>query len=177
MFPVRSNRLKAAFAVVALACLGAPLARAETTLPAGPVTLLEHTQLVGGGFASVLDFLVPAAGTVSVVLKDLVWPDTLSGLSFAAVSTTSMLASLSAPGSLTFDVTAPGHFFAIVSGNTQGDLNLGLYSVSLQWNAVASAASSVPLPAAGWLLVSGAAGLIGFARRRGFVIKERAATV
>ena len=164
MVDLKLNRLRPLFMLLVLGCLGASLAKADT-LPPGPVTLLEHTQLVGGSFSAALDFLVPASGTVSVVLTDLGWPNSLDSLHFAAANATSTFNSLSAPGALTFDVNTPGHYFAIICGEAQGALDLGLYSVKLQWNALAASAP-VPLPAAGWLLISGAAGLFGWARRR-----------
>jgi len=167
MVEFRKSRLKSAFALVALACLATPFARADTTLPSGPFTVLEHTQLVGGSFSSALDFLVPAAGKVTVVLSDLVWPDTLSSLHFAATSATSLFGSLDAPGTFSFDVNKPGHYFAIISGETKGALDLGLYTLKMEWSALSGSSDpAVPLPAAGWLLVSGVAGLMGLARRR-----------
>jgi len=167
MVEVRKSRFKWALPFVAVACLAGPLARADSVLPPGPVTVLEHTQLVGGSFSSAFDFLVPAAGTISVTLIDMVWPDTLSSLSFSAASATSILKSLSGPGSMSFDVTTPGHYFAIVSGAAQGAFDLGLYSFKLTWSALDPASpSSVPLPTAGWLLLAGVACLAILVRRR-----------
>ena len=87
---------------------------------------------------------------MTVTLTDLGWPGLFSSLSFAASTSTSLLAQLSAPGSLTFEIGGAGNYFATVYGVADPNFGSGLYSLNLSY-------APVPIPAAGWLLLSGLA--------------------
>jgi hypothetical protein len=106
--------------------------------------------------------LIPLAGTVTITLRDLQWPDPFTTLSLALTDSRSSLAQLAAPGALTFDVSSPGQYFAFVFGQAQGALNMGLYSIHVS---LAPSVAPVPLPAAAWLMLSGFAGLLSLRRR------------
>jgi hypothetical protein len=127
----------------------APVVRAESVL-------LSDTTLVSGSQSTVFSFQAPGPGTLSVELTDIDWPQTLSSLSFMATSGSQVLASWSDPGSqsgasLSFQVTG-GRYFADVLATAGGPLDLGLYSLAIQFK---PAVSPVALPASGVLLLTG----------------------
>lgn len=153
----RSLKL-ALLASVALAGLSlAPHAQAESIL-------LAQTTLVSGTVSTVDSFTAPTAGTVTVNLQSLNWPAPLSALSFSATSASQVLASWNGTG-LTSDIatfsvssgTYFAHIMATAAQGAQGPLDLGLYSVLLTF-------TPVPLPASGWMLLTGMFVLAGLAR-------------
>ncbi len=123
--------------------------------------LLAQTTLVTNTESTVDSFTAPTAGTVTVSLQSLNWPAALSALSFSATSANQVLASFSGTGltsdSATFDVGA-GTYFAHVAATAGGPLDVGLYSMLLTF------APTVPLPASGWLLLTGMFVVVGLAR-------------
>lgn len=125
----------------------------------GAQNAIARTEMITGTQSIVLPFIVPVGspgGTVSVMLTDLGWPGLMSSLSFAASTSTSLLAQLAQPGAMSFQIAGSGTYFATVYGVADPTLGSGLYSLNLSY-------APVPLPAAGWLL---ATGLALFARRR-----------
>ncbi len=134
----------------------APHARADSIL-------LAQTTLVVGSESTVDSFVAPTAGTVSVTLYNLKWPAPLSALSFSATSANQVLTSLSGTNlksdSATFDVGA-GTYFAHIMATAGGTLDLGLYSMMMTFTPT----SPVPLPASGWMLLTGMFVLVGLAR-------------
>jgi hypothetical protein len=124
--------------------------------------LLVATPLVQGSLASATAFSVPGAGTVTATLTDLSWPDKLASLTFAATTPTSVLASLPGQGQISFNTSAQGIYSAVVGAvaSPSGFLDLGWYSLSIGF------APAVPLPATGWLLLSGLGALAVTLRQR-----------
>lgn len=154
----RTSLKLALVAPLALAALtAAPHAHADTIL-------LAQTTLVSGSVSTVDSFTAPSAGTVTVTLQSLNWPTALNALSFSATSATQVLASWNGTGLAsdvaTFDVGA-GTYFTHVMANAGGTFNLGLYSMMLTF---APNTSPVPLPASGWMLLTGLFALAGLAR-------------
>ena len=147
--------LVAPLAVAALAT--APHAYADTIL-------LAQTTLVNGNVSTVDSFTAPTAGTVTVSLQSLNWPASLNALSFSATSASQVLASWNGTGlssnTSTFDVAA-GTYFTHVMASAGGILDLGLYSMMLTFSPNAPA---VPLPASGWMLLTGIFVLVGLTR-------------
>jgi hypothetical protein len=125
--------------------------------------LLAQTTLVVGSESTVDSFVAPTAGKVSVTLNSLNWPTPLSALSFSATSANQVLASWNGMGmtsnTATFDVGA-GTYFAHIMATAGGALDLGLYSMMMTF----SPTSPVPLPASGWMLLTGMFVLVGLAR-------------
>jgi len=129
------------------------------------MVLLGDTTLVTGQRASVYSFKAPAAGTVTVQLTNLAWPEALSSLSFMATDGSQVLSSWSAPSSpagpstqtMMFQVSGSGAYFADVMATAGGPLDLGLYSLSLNF----APAGSVPLPSSGGLLAVALVLLLG----------------
>lgn len=142
------------------------IVRDPVTLAPGVGNAIGRTEMITGTDSIVLPFVISggSGGSVTVTLSDLGFPGPLSSLSFAATTSTSLLAQLSAPGSMTFGITGPGTYFATVYGIADPSFGSGLYSLNLSY-------APVPLPAAAWLFASGLA-LVG-ARRKQSVTKHR----
>lgn len=126
---------------------------------------LAQTTLVVGSQSTVDTFTTTGAGTVSVHLANLDWPTQLQSLSFAATSASEVLWSGSGSGALstetaTFNVSSAGTYFAHIMATAQGALNIGLYSVLITFT---PSTSPVPLPASGWMLLTGMFVLAGLA--------------
>ena len=145
-------------APLALACLAAaPHARADDIL-------LAQTSIVSGTESTLETFSVPKSGSVTINLESLSWPTqtSMSALSFAVTSSSQVLASWNGNGltgeSATFDVGA-GTYYAHITGTaTSAGLGLGLYSVLMTFT------PAVPLPASGWMLLTGLFVLVGLVR-------------
>ena len=129
--------------------------------------LLAQTTLVAGTESTVDSFTTTTTGTVSVDLQALNWPAPLSALSFSATTGSSLLSSWLWNGQgassdvMTFTV-GPGtyytHIMASADANNPKSMDLGLYSMLVTFT------PSVPLPASGWLLLTGMLALAGLAR-------------
>jgi hypothetical protein len=149
----------ACLAVLGL-CQGLP-ARAEEVLDQG-------VTLVSGSSSQTVALTVPSAGTLSLTLANLPLlptagqPDSLSALSFMISTSTQALQSSWTPvtTSLTDSLkVGPGTYFAHINGTAGGTLDLGIYSLYVTFNP-----SVVPLPASGWMLLTGVFVLIGLSR-------------
>ncbi len=136
---------------------------------AGPLAhadmLVEDSPLINGKESTVYTVVAPTAGTLNVSLSNLNWPDRLSSLSFALTTTTGVLKTLSQEGSLTFDLSSAGTYYAIVSGTAAGHWNLGMYSLRIGFTTLD--APVVPLPASAWMLLAGLGLLIPLVRKPG----------
>jgi hypothetical protein len=148
--------------------LAAPLALAA--LAAAPHAyadsiVLAQTNLVSGSVSTDDSFTVKSAGTVTVNLQNIAWPASLNALSFSATSASKVLASWNGTGlasdTATFDVAA-GTYFTHVFAAAGGQLDLGLYSMLVTF--APSTTPTVPLPASGWMLLTGIFVLAGLAR-------------
>jgi len=153
--------IRLASRVAVLGCLG--ILGLSVGSPAKADTLLLAQTTLISGSASVTDsFTVASSGTVTVSLANLSWPERLSSLSFAATSPTQVLSAWSwsalAANVDTFKVDA-GTYFAHITGQAAGLLNLGLYSLSISFQP-----NAVPLPASAWMLLAGIFVLVGIAR-------------
>lgn len=134
----------------------APHARADSIL-------LAQTTLVNGSQSTVDSFTTPGAGTVTVSLQSLNWPADLAALSFSATSADQVLAYWNGGGTVTSEVTSfkvgEGTYFAhILATAGSSSLNLGLYSLIMTFT------PAVPLPASGWMLLTGLFVLGGLVR-------------
>jgi hypothetical protein len=125
--------------------------------------LLVTTPLVEGSLASDTAFAVTGPGTVTVSLADLGWPNSLQSLTFAATTPTSVLATMSGVGQVSFKVTSAGVYDAIVGAvsNRAALLGLGWYSLRIDF----TPAAPVPLPPDAWLLLSALVLLAAVLRR------------
>jgi hypothetical protein len=128
--------------------------------------LINETTLVSGTNSSVEAFTIPTAGTVTVQLSNIAWPQALDSLSFVASSASSVLTAWQGSGTETFQVSAPGTYYAHVTGTAGGLLDLGLYSLTVSFR---SAVAPVPLPSSQVLLLGALVMSLGLAwsRERG----------
>jgi hypothetical protein len=180
------RRMAGMVAMAVTLCASMNSARADTFDPSrppesslsavqNPVTLLPgagyaiaRTEMITGTDSIVLPFIIPAGmqgGAVTVSLADLGWPGLMSSLSFAATTSTSLLAQLTAPGSVSFGIASAGTYFATVYGVADPAFGSGLYSLNLSY-------APVPVPAAAWLFGSGLL-MLRARRRKETVINAR----
>lgn len=110
--------------------------------------VLEQSGLLGGAQTVVTPLIIPGAGTVQITLTDLAWPTRLTNLSFALSDATSVLGRMTAAGASSFTVGGAASLYAHVYGTAAGPLDLGLYSLRVQF-------TPVPLPSAAVLLLAG----------------------
>jgi hypothetical protein len=103
-----------------------------------------------------------SSGTVTMSVSDLMWPQALQSLSFSITNNQGVLKSLTGPGSLSYLVTGPMTLFADVYAQPNAADGAGLYHINVSFIA---ATPAVPLPAAGWLLLSGMVGLATFKKK------------
>jgi hypothetical protein len=126
--------------------------------------LLAQSTLVTGTESTVDSFTTTEAGKVTVHLQSLDWPAPLSALSFSATSADNVLAYWNSGGSvdsgdMTFNVSGPGTYFAhiMATSTPTNGIDAGLYSVLMTFQ-------PVPLPASGWMLLTGMFVLAGIVR-------------
>lgn len=141
-----------AIALVA-AGFAAPSARADSIL-------VSQSSMVSGSFSNVYSFSTSRAGTLTLRLENVAWPEQLASLSCNLYDNKNVLGSLSTTGELRLELAAPGTFFSHLFAQAGGTFDLGLFSFKVSF---APAAPPVPLPAGVWLLGS-ALGLFGVRR-------------
>lgn len=129
---------------------GAPLKSLLQASTAGGSSL-NTTQVVWGTSLTVNQLSLPSAGVLSIKLSDIGWTESLSSLSFLVTDLDSVWQRIDGTGSLLVNVSGPTQLFAAVfaSSVTEG---VGLYNLQASF-------APVPLPAAGWLLLSALGGL------------------
>lgn len=154
MKAMRQFALAGALAIAGL--VATPAAHAE-------MLMTDSTTFISGTQSTVYTLFAPTAGIVNVKLTDFEWPERFANLSFAFATASGVLAELDGPGSLEFEISAPGTYFGIVSGTAQGSWNVGLYSLHVGLGPLAPA---VPLPPALGLLLMGLASTFGLTRNR-----------
>jgi hypothetical protein len=121
--------------------------------------MYESTTLVTQSQIDLQPLTLSGAGTVSVKLTDMKWPDLLGSLSFTLFDATHVigtyaLSSGATTGTGIFNVTQGGNYYASIFASPGAGKTGGLYNAQIYYQATA------PLPAAGWLLLTGIAGLV-----------------
>ncbi|HVY23371.1 MAG TPA: hypothetical protein VG962_08485 [Steroidobacteraceae bacterium] len=122
----------------------------------------ESTTLVTQPNIDLQTLNITGAGTLTVKLADLQWPDLLGTLSFTLFDATHVIGSYSLDSTLNgsdgFQINAAGTYYASIFAAPAEGKEGGLYNAQIYFQRVAP----VSLPAAGWLLISGIAGLASF---------------
>ncbi len=157
MTEMRKKRWAAALAVAAV-CTCSVAAHASTLPPTGSPSL-SQLGFVTGTDSVVYELTTSGAGTFNVNLSDFDWPSKLATLDFSATTSTSVLESLSGPGSATFAVGSAGTYYAHVTAQAQGIFDVGLYGLRIDF-------TPVSLPGAAWLFVSGLAIVAAMRRKK-----------
>ena len=153
------NAYIAAALAFGLLCLTANTARAEMveieeTLE---VVLFEEVQFIEGSQGIVTAFDISTPGNYVARLTDFAFPDPFDQLALSVITSSASFGTLSGAGEITFTVTDPGQYFAVVFGVAGGLGEIGLFGLEI--------AQVVPLPAP-ILLFASALAALGFARRR-----------
>jgi hypothetical protein len=143
--------------VAALSMLAIGSVHAETL----GTKLYESTTLVTAPHIDLQALNISGAGTVTVKLTDMKWPDLLGTLSFTLFDATHTIGSYSlSPGALTgtqgYTVNAAGTYYASIFAAPASGKMGGLFNAQIYFG---PAAAPVPLPASGWLMMCGIAAL------------------
>ena len=146
---------------LALTAVGAALLMSSTAAHADTLgtKLYESTLLVTQPNIDLQTLNITGAGTVSVKLTDLKWPDLLGTLSFTLFDATHVIGSYAlnnatlTTGIGSFNVDTAGTYYASLFANPAAGKTGGLYNAQIYFQSTAP----VPLPAAGWLMISGLA--------------------
>jgi hypothetical protein len=131
----------------------APRAHADTLL-------VSQTSMISGSFSGVYTFSTTQAGTLSLKLENIAWPERLAALSCNLYDSQNLLGSLATTGELQIQVAGAGTYFSHLFAQAAGALDLGLFSLNVSFH---PSVSAVPLPASVWMLLS-VIGLFGLRR-------------
>lgn len=133
--------------------------------------LFDSTGFVTGQQSFVQSFNITGPGTLTVSLSNVDWPQTLSSLDVLLSSTGgSPLGPEMGAGTESFHVDG-GLLFAQWFGKAQGALDVGVYSMKIQFQ---PGSTTVPLPASIALLLSGL-GILVWQRRERSVVGAQSA--
>ncbi|HEY0748451.1 MAG TPA: PEP-CTERM sorting domain-containing protein [Steroidobacteraceae bacterium] len=107
---------------------------------------------------------LPSAGTLTVTLGDIAWPQSLASLNMVVTTPSGALGPEMGIGTSIFNVTAGGNVTTQWFGTAQGPMDAGVYTLEIQFQPLGTV---VPLPTSIGLLLSGLGLLIWQRRRRG----------
>jgi len=123
--------------------------------------LYDGTGFLTGQQSFVQAFNITGPGTLTVSLSNVAWPEQLANLDMVVSSTGgSLLGPEMGAGTESFHVTG-GEIYAQWFGSAQGPLDIGVYSLKVQFQ---PGITAVPLPASIAVLLSGL-GLLVWQRR------------
>jgi len=147
------------FVLTTLAAVGG-LSLASTQAEASQV-LYDGVGFMQGTQSFSESFSLPTAGTLTVTLGNVAWPQQLASLNMLVTSASGAAGPEMGAGTSSFKVAA-GNVYTQWFGTAQGPLDAGVYSLEVQFSP--SAGSQVPLPTSVALLLSGL-GLLVWQRR------------
>ena len=102
------------------------------------------------------------AGSYQASLTDFEFPAAFRTLGLIITSSTEKMAEIWGNGEARFEAE-PGKYFLGLAYQTDENINLGMYGVNLAY--LDTAASTVPLPASLWLLITGVMAIASYRRR------------
>jgi hypothetical protein len=157
---VPSRNLWAVAFILALGTCAIPITRANAD-----TVLYDGSGFMRGTQSFTDTFNVTGPGTLTVTLSNIAWPQQLASLNFLLSSANGAMGPEMSAGSDSFDITAGGNVFAQWFGTAQGPLDVGVYSLKIDFHPLAGGGGTpVPLPASAVLLLSGL-GLLLWQRR------------
>lgn len=148
--------IRSAFAI--LACICATQLMSLQTAVADQV-LYDGSGFLQGQQSFVDSFSAPGPGFLTVTLSNVDWPQSLASLDLVMSTSSGLLGPEMAAGTDIFKVTGANQIFAQWFGTAQGPLDVGVYSLKIEF-------APVPLPASIALLLSGLAVLAWQRRQR-----------
>jgi hypothetical protein len=169
-------KFAAIVSLAAAASMGSIAARAEhvqadtpwfsgvplQSLAKGPIgSSVNSTQLVWGTSLTVNSLAATGAGSVTVRLTDIQWPQALQSVSVLVTDLDGIWRKIDGPtdpNGLIFNLNGAANLFVAVFARSQDKYSPGVYHLQASF-------APVPLPAAAWLLLSGLGGLAAFRRK------------
>ncbi len=148
------------FVLTALAVIGGwslSLTQAEASQ-----VLYDGVGFMQGTQSFSQSFNLPTAGTLTVTLGNVAWPQQLASLNMLVTTANGAAGPEMGAGTSSYKVAA-GNVYAQWFGEAQGPLDAGVYSLEIQFSPSAGG-SQVPLPTSVGLLLSGL-GLLIWQRR------------
>lgn len=164
---LRRRWLAALATLSAAIALCAPASAESITLgpPPGGQLSFQDGVLVWPSSFDVREFVSAVAGTVTLsVQRTPDWGDLLSQLSTTVALFNRPAIHLSGNATTVFDVTAGEAFGTSITALAAGPAGFSGYQLDVEF--LPRAVSQVPLPASGWLLLSGAGVFVAGVRRR-----------
>ncbi len=176
LYPVAALTMAIALLAVApvraaMVLTGVPqLARSLAGQPAAagqPITLLDSVGFMGKGQVFSDAISIPSAGTLTVKLAGISWLDALQNLNcFVSTAGGGIIGNANNGGLDTVQVQ-PGTVYVNWYGQASGPVNLGVYSITADFQPTAPPPPPVPLPAGALLVLSGLVALgLGLRRPR-----------
>jgi len=144
-------------AALGVGVVGAALPRPAAADLVTADALVQQSTMVINQQTNVYSFTAPGPGTLYVALQDIVWPTALTSLNMSLTTDSSVLGTMNVAGEIDLTLSAGGKYYVDVGGKAGGPLDIGLYS--LQVNFVPQGA--VPLPGTVALLLGSLLGLGG----------------
>ena len=123
-------------------------------------SLFGRPVVVWGTSLSVDSLSLSGAGTLSIKLSDLNFPQPLDALSLLVTDLDGIAQRLDGAGNLSLELTGPARLFVAVYARSEDRFMPGLFALTSSF-----APSAVPLTASAWLLLSALGGLGVFRRR------------
>lgn len=164
MIPAMRRRLSGVLALLILAVYCLPACADAIPLGVAPGTTTFHDGvLVRPSSFNVDEFISSVAGTVQLSVQRINWGDLLTQLSTTVSLPDQPDLKLAGNAAVMFDVAAGEHFSTSIYAQASGTLGYAAYQMDLLF---LPSAAQVPLPAAGWLLLSGLAVVALVTRRR-----------
>ncbi len=148
------------FVLTALAAVGG-LSLVSTQAEASQV-LYDGVGFMQGTQSFSESFSLPTAGTLTVTLGNVAWPQQLASLNLLVTTANGAAGPEMGAGTSSYKVAA-GNVYTQWFGTAQGPLDAGVYSLEIQFSPSAGG-SQVPLPTSVGLLLSGL-GLLVWQRR------------